>query len=190
IIALVAHRNRTLSWVIAWVAIIASLVMSWTVAINVLTRGAHELEEHPVQIASSVDWLPLGDYFQGEWFRVGVVVDPLDAIMLLMVSTATTRIFVYSVGYHNWGHGLGKHKGEPQHDMTEEPLLARFFGYMALFGGSMLLLTVADNLLMLFIGWELMGFCSYSLIGFWYARQYPDPAEMPIPRIPPRYAAV
>ena len=190
VIALVAHRNRTLSWVVAWIAIISSLVMSWTVALNVLTRGAHTLEEHPVQVSSMIDWLPLGDYFQGQWLKIGVVVDPLDAIMLLMVSTATTMIFIYSVGYHNWGHGLGKHKGEPQHDMTEDPLLARFFGYMSLFGGSMLLLTVADNLLLLFIAWELMGFCSYSLIGFWYARQYPDPAEMPIPRIPPRKAAV
>src|SRR5690606_35784255 len=135
VIALFAHRNRTLSWMIAWAAIIGSLIMSWTVAINVLSRGVHELEEHPVQISSQIHWLPLGDYFQGEWFKIGVVVDPLDAIMLLMVSVATTMIFVYSVGYHNWGHGLGKHKGEPQHDMTEEPLLARFFGYMSLFGG-------------------------------------------------------
>ena len=190
VIALGAYRSRTLSWMIAWAAIFGSLIMSWTVAINVLTRGLHTLEEHPVQISSQINWLPLGDYFQGQWFKLGVVVDPLTAIMLLMVSLATTMIFVSSVGYHNWGHGLGKHKGEPQHDMTEEPLLARFFGYMSLFGGSMLLLVVADNLLMLFIGWELMGFCSYSLIGFWYARQYPDPAEMPIPRIPPRYAAV
>ena len=126
LIALVAHRNRTLSWVVAWVAI------------TVLTRGLHELEEHPVQVAGALDWLPLGDFFQGQWFRMGVNVDPLGAIMLLMVSLATTMIFIYSVGYHNWGHGLGKHVGEPQHDMTEEPLLARFFGYMCLFGGSML----------------------------------------------------
>ncbi len=190
IIALFAHRNRTLSWMLAWAAIISSLIMSWTVAISVLTRGVHELEEHPAQITSAIDWLPLGDFFQGQWLRMGVVVDPLDAIMLLMVSLAITMIFIYSVGYHNWGHGLGRHKGEPQHDMTEEPLLARFFGYMCLFAGSMLLLVVADNLLLLFIGWELMGFCSYSLIGFWYAREYPDPAEMSIPRIPPRTASV
>ncbi|MBP9501376.1 MAG: NADH-quinone oxidoreductase subunit L [Candidatus Promineofilum sp.] len=190
LIALFVHRNRTLSWMLAWVAIISSLIMSWTVAINVLTRGVHELDTHPVQISSGVDWLPLGDFFQGQWFRIGVAIDPLDAIMLLMVSLAVTMIFIYSVGYHNWGHGLGMHKGEPQHDMTEDPLLARFFAYMCLFGGSMLLLVVADNLLLLFIGWELMGFCSYSLIGFWYARQYPDPADMPIPRIPPRKAAI
>ena len=188
IIALLAWRNRTLSWVIAWVAIISSLIMSWTVAINVLGVGLHELEEHPVQIASSLAWLPLGDFYAGEWLRMGVSVDALTAVMLIMVSFATTMIFIYSVGYHNWGHGLGKHIGEPQHDMTEEPLLARFFGYMCLFGGSMLLLVVADNLLLLFVGWELMGFCSYSLIGFWYARNYPEHQE--IARIPPRSAAV
>ena len=187
IIALFAWRSRTLSWIIAWVAIISSLIMSWTVAINVLGRGLHTLEEHPEQIAGAINWLPLGDFYQGQWLKMGVAVDPLGAIMLLMVSFATTMIFVYSVGYHNWGHGLGKHKGEPQHDMTEEPLLARFFGYMCLFGGSMLLLVVADNLLLLFVGWELMGFCSYSLIGFWYARNYPEHQE--IARIPPREAA-
>jgi len=187
IIALFAWRSRTLSWILAWVAIISSLVMSWTVAISVLGRGVLTLEEHPEQIAGAVHWLPLGDFFQGQWLKMGVAVDPLGAIMLLMVSFATTMIFVYSVGYHNWGHGLGKHKGEPQHDMTEEPLLARFFGYMCLFGGSMLLLVVADNLLLLFVGWELMGFCSYSLIGFWYARNYPEHQE--ISRIPPREAA-
>lgn len=190
IIALVAHRNRTLSWVIAWIAIMSSLVLSWTVSLNVLTSSLHELEEHPVQISSTIDWLPLGDYYQGEWLQIGVAVDPLTAIMLLMVSTATTMIFIYSVGYHNWGHGLGKHKGEPQHDMTEEPLLARFFGYMCLFGGAMLMLVVSDNLLLLFIAWEIMGFCSYALIGFWYAREYPDPKDMPIPRIPPRKASI
>ncbi|CUS04572.2 NADH-quinone oxidoreductase chain L [Candidatus Promineifilum breve] len=188
LIALFVHRNRTLSWMLAWVAIISSLIMSWTVAINVLGRGLHALEEHPVQVAGALDWLPLGDFFEGQWFRMGVNVDPLGAIMLMMVSLATTMIFIYSVGYHNWGHGLGKHKGEPQHDMTEEPLLARFFGYMCLFGGSMLLLVVADNLLLLFFGWELMGFCSYSLIGFWYARNYPEQQE--IKRIPPRQAAI
>ncbi len=188
IIALFAWRNRTLSWILAWVAIFSSLVMSWIVGLSVLGQGLHALEEHPVQISSMVNWLPLGDFYQGQWLRLGVAVDPLGAIMLLMVSFATTMIFVYSVGYHNWGHGLGRHKGEPQHDMTEEPLLARFFGYMCLFGGSMLLLVVADNLLLLFIGWELMGFCSYSLIGFWYARNYPEHQE--ITRIPPRAAAV
>jgi NADH-quinone oxidoreductase subunit L len=188
IIALIAHRSRTLSWVLAWVGAITSLVMSWIVGLSVLGVGVHELEEHPVQIAGSIDWLPVGNYLEGTWLRMGVAVNPIGAVMLMMVSFTVTMIFIYSVGYHNWGHGLGTHKGEPQHDMTEDPLLARFFGYMSLFAGSMLLLVVADNLLLLFIGWELMGFCSYSLIGFWYARNYPP--EMTIPHITPRQAGV
>ncbi len=192
IIALFAWRSRTLSWVLSWVAIIGSLIMSWIVAFSVLGVGVHELEEHPQQIASSINWLPIGNFLEGTWLEMGVAVDPLGAVMLLMVSFAVTMIFIYSVGYHNWGHGLGTHIGEPQHDMTEEPLLARFFGYMSLFAGSMLLLVVADNLLLLFIAWELMGFCSYSLIGFWYARQYPELPEdsTAIPHIPPRSASV
>ena len=95
IIALFAWRSRTLSWIIAWVAIIGSLIMSWTVAITVLGRGVHVLEEHPQQVASAVHWLPLGDFFQGQWLKMGVAVDPLGAIMLLMVSFATTMIFIY-----------------------------------------------------------------------------------------------
>jgi NADH-quinone oxidoreductase subunit L len=188
IIALVAHRSRTLSWILAWAGVITSLVLSWIVALSVLGVGVHELEEHPVQIAGALDWLPVGNYLEGTWLRMGVAVDPIGAVMLMMVSFAVTMIFIYSVGYHNWGHGLGTHKGEPQHDLTEEPLLARFFGYMSLFAGSMLLLVVADNLLLLFVGWELMGFCSYSLIGFWYARNYPP--DIDIPHITPRQAAV
>jgi NADH-quinone oxidoreductase subunit L len=188
IIALVAHRSRTLSWILAWVGAFTSLALSWIVGLSVLGVGVHELEEHPVQIASSFDWLPVGNYLEGTWLRMGVAVDPIGAVMLMMVSFTVTMIFIYSVGYHNWGLGLGTHRGEPQHDMTEEPLLGRFFGYMSLFAGSMLLLVVADNLLLLFIGWELMGFCSYSLIGFWYARNYPP--EIDIPHITPRQAAV
>ena len=54
--------------------------------------------------------------------------------------------------------------------------MARFFAFMSLFAGGMLVLVVANNLLLLFIGWEVMGLCSYLLIGFWYAREYePDP---------------
>ena len=136
IIALVAYRSRTLSWILAWAGVISSLVMSWIVGLSVLGVGVHELEEHPDQIASSIDWLPIGNYLDGTWLRMGVAVDPLGAVMLMMVSFAVTMIFIYSVGYHNWGNGLGTHIGEPQHDMTEEPLLARFFGYMSLFAGS------------------------------------------------------
>ncbi len=188
VIMLFANRNRTLSWVLAWLGVFSSLILGWTVALNVATTDLHHLETHPTVVASAIDWLPVGDYFQGTWLKMGVAVDPLTAVMLIMVTFAVTMIFVYSVGYHNWGAPLGKVLGVPNH-LQEEPLLGRFFAYMSLFAGAMLLLVVADNLLLLFVGWEIMGFCSYSLIGFWHARDYHLNPEN-IPHIPPRAAAV
>ena len=187
LIVLFTNRNRTLSWILAWVGVFSSLILSWTVALSTFAEGAHHLEEHPVFIADSVNWLPFGAEVEN-WLRMGVAVDPLTAVMLIMVSFAVMMIFIYSVGYHNWGQPLGKILGVPNH-LQEEPLLARFFAYMSLFAGAMLLLVVADNLLLLFIGWEIMGFCSYSLIGFWHARDYHLDPEA-IPHISPRKAAI
>lgn len=124
------------------------------------------------------------EFGSGTWFRLGVAVDPLSAIMLFMVPFAVSMIFIYSVGYHNWGQKNGTFLGIPNHGM-QEPLIGRFFAMMSLFAGAMLILVVSDNLLFLFVGWEIMGFCSYSLIGFWYARTYDDPK-----RTPPRYASI
>lgn len=193
LIVLFTKHNRTLSWSLAWGGVIASLVLGWTLAFNMFgvyladdVRHPHELLEHPVQVASSIEWLPIGNF--ANWLKMGVSVDPLTAVMLFMVPFAVFMIFIYSVGYHNYGQPRGEVLGVPNHGQ-EEPLLSRFFAYMSLFAGAMLLLVVADNLLLLFIGWEIMGFCSYSLIGFWYARDYhlgPDD----IPHIPPRQAAI
>lgn len=184
LIVLFTKHNRTLSWMLAWAGIISSLVMGWIVAFDLLLDDVHHLAEHPVAISSAVDWIPFGDYAKGLWLRMGVAVDPLTAIMLIMVPFATTMIFIYSVGYHNYGKPRGTVLGSPNHG-KEEPLISRFFAFMSLFAGAMLTLVVADNLLLLFVGWEVMGFCSYALIGFWYSRNYDDPKK-----IPPRKAAI
>ena len=173
---------------VAWAGVFTALILGWIVALNVAAEDIHHLEEHPTVVESAIAWIPIGDFFEGTWIEIGVAVDPLTSVMLIMVTFAITMIFIYSVGYHNWGAPLGKILGVPNH-LQEEPLLSRFFAFMSLFAGAMLLLVVADNLLLLFVGWEIMGFCSYSLIGFWYARDYhlgPDD----IPHIPPRKAAV
>ncbi|MEM9775570.1 MAG: NADH-quinone oxidoreductase subunit L [Chloroflexota bacterium] len=128
-------------------------------------------------------WAP-SETKSGEWFRIGVSVDPLTAVMLFMVPFAVFMIFIYSVGYHNFGKPEGTILGIPNHGM-QEPLFGRFFAMMSLFAGAMLILVVSDNLLTIFVGWEIMGFCSYSLIGFWYARSYDDPK-----RTPPREASI
>ncbi|WP_420631074.1 NADH-quinone oxidoreductase subunit L [Candidatus Leptofilum sp.] len=195
LIVLFTKHNRTLSWGLAWAGVIASLVISWTIAFHMFgiylnddISHPHELLEHPVQIADTVDWLPIGDYAEGTWLELGVSVDPLTAVMLFMVPFAVFMIFIYSVGYHNYGKPPGTVRGTPNHG-KEEPMFSRFFALMSLFAGAMLLLVVSDNLLMLFIGWEIMGFCSYSLIGFWYARDYHlEPGD--IPHISPRKAAI
>ncbi|HFE66252.1 MAG TPA: NADH-quinone oxidoreductase subunit L [Chloroflexi bacterium] len=196
LIALFTHRNRTLSWMIAWTGVIAALILGWTVAGSMSARffeNPEEVLEHPVQVASSIDWIPVGSCVVEEagncesWIDAGVAVDGLTAVMLFMVTFTVFMIFVYSVGYHNFGQPRGTHPGVPNHG-KEDPIFSRFFAYMSLFAFGMLLLVTSDNLLFLFIGWEIMGFCSYSLIGFWYAREYhlgPDD----IPHIPPYLAA-
>jgi NADH-quinone oxidoreductase subunit L len=187
LIVLFTNRNKTLSWLLAWAGVFLALLLGWVVALNVIVSfigDPHHLVEHPTVVESSVAWLPIGPFFN--WLRIGVSVDALTSIMLIMVTTTITAIFIYSVGYHRWHEGPGSHPvpGEPNHD-GEEPLFSRFFAFMSLFAGAMLVLVVSDNLLTLFVGWELMGLCSYLLIGFWYARKYDDPSK-----IPPRTAAV
>jgi len=94
----------------------------------------------------------------GDWIRsgglhvpLGFRVDRLSGVMLLIVTGVGTLIHVYSIGY-----------------MREDPGYSRFFAYLNLFMAAMLVLVLADNLVLLFLGWEGVGLCSYLLIGFWY----------------------
>ncbi len=197
LIALFTNKNRTLSWVVAWAGVIVALLLSFTVVFSMVSTflfHEEELLHHPVQIAKAIDWIPVGPCVIDVgnnclgWIDMGVAVDGLTAVMLIMVPIAVFMIFVYSVGYHNYGKPRGTHPGVPNHG-KEDPIFSRFFGYMSLFAAGMLILVVTDNLLGLFIGWELMGFCSYSLIGFWYAREYPHLGPDDIKHIPPYDAA-
>ena len=83
-----------------------------------------------------------------------------------MVPFVCLMIFIYSKGYM----GLGTDQVDPRY--------SRFFAYISLFACGMLGLIVSDNLLTLFIFWEIMGLCSYLLIGFWYEKSYPDPNKI------------
>ena len=169
-----------MSHTIAIGSVLIAFVLAQIVFWNVIGDGAR-LAEHP--IASSFAWLPTAT---GP-LTMGVRVDPLTAIMLFMVPLTVLMIFIYSTGYSNF-----QKPRDPQHDQPgypphhgSEPLYSRFFGFLSLFAAGMLTLVVADNVLMIFIGWEVMGLCSYLLIGFWYARTYPDPNK-----ITPREAGV
>ncbi|MBI5956715.1 MAG: NADH-quinone oxidoreductase subunit L [Chloroflexi bacterium] len=95
-------------------------------------------------------WISAGDF----QVNFALQVDPLSAVMLLVVSGVSFLIHVYSTGY-----------------MAEDRGYARYFTYLNLFVFSMLLLVTANNFLVLYVGWELVGLCSYLLIGFWYERK-------------------
>ena len=85
---------------------------------------------------------------------IGFLIDPLTAIMLIVVTTVSLLVHIYSSGY-----------------MHGDPGYYRFFSYLSLFTFSMLMLVMGNNLLQLYFGWEAVGLCSYFLIGFWYEKK-------------------
>lgn len=95
-------------------------------------------------------WIRAGDFH----VSASLLVDPLSLVMALVVTGVGFLIHVYSVGY-----------------MHDDPGYARYFAYLNLFAAAMLLLVLANNLLVMFVGWEGVGLCSYLLIGFWYEKQ-------------------
>ena len=95
-------------------------------------------------------WIPIGSL----QLNVAFLLDPLSAVMILVVSGVGFLIHVYSIGY-----------------MAHDPGIKRFFIYLNLFMFSMLTLVLADNLILLFIGWEGVGLCSYLLISFWFTKK-------------------
>jgi NADH-quinone oxidoreductase subunit L len=100
-------------------------------------------------------WITVGDFDVSLALRA----DPLSSLMTLVVSGVGFLIHVYSVGY-----------------MAEDERFTRFFTQLNLFAFSMLLLVLGNNFLVLFVGWELVGLCSYLLIGFWFEREAPAEA--------------
>lgn len=148
IIVLFTSRSRILSHIVALSGIVIAWVLSMIEFVKVVWASDVELGREV--FGSTIDWLTLGT----ATFRMGVLVDPLTAYMLLMVPLTCLLIFIYSLGY-----------------MRDDPHNTRFFAFISLFAGAMLTLVLADNLLMLFVGWEVMGLCSYLLIGFWFHKK-------------------
>jgi len=94
-------------------------------------------------------WLTSGTYT----FEVGFLIDTLTATMMLVVTSVSLMVHIYTIGY-----------------MQDDPGYNRFFSYISLFTFSMLMLVMANNFMQLFFGWEAVGLVSYLLIGFWYTR--------------------
>jgi len=158
IIVLFTQGNRKLSHSLS----IGSMVLSWLVGWGVVFSAIStpHLGEHPVH--KSVPWFETGTTV----FEIGYWIDPLMAIALFMVPFVCLMIFIYAVGYMGYG--------------TDEvdPNYSRFFAYIALFATGMLGLVISENLLTLFMSWEIMGLCSYLLIGFWFQKNYDDPNKI------------
>ena len=130
---------------LAALSTIAALTAS-TVLASVTLRG---VIVHHGAVFLSWDWLSYG----GATIQMGLLVDPLTAVMLVVVTSVSLLIQIYSVGY-----------------MHGDPGFARYFAYMSLFTASMLGLTLSSNIVQLYAFWELVGVSSYLLIGFWHDR--------------------
>ncbi|MDF1797766.1 MAG: NADH-quinone oxidoreductase subunit L [Planctomycetota bacterium] len=136
--------------VLAMVGSFIVAVMAWSSlkGLDVAARAAG--------IESSVwHWIDLGPFA----IDLSMVVDPLSAVMILVITGVGLLIHIYSSGYI---------KGDPG--------FAKFFAYLNLFVAMMLILVLSSNLVGLFVGWEGVGLCSYLLIGFWYDKGWPAEA--------------
>jgi len=154
--ALTALIGRRLGKNAHWIPVLGILavwVIAMTLVFNVLTGVAPLLagseETHGYAIVL-FNWIPAGDFV----VDVGILIDPLTAALLIVVTTIGLLVHVYSIGY-----------------MSHDPGYWRFFAYLNLFMFSMLLLVLSDSWLVTFVAWELVGLSSYLLIGFWYRKR-------------------
>ena len=126
-------------------AILAGFALFWFVLLGFLDGGVY---------GSSVRWLSIG----ATKLTWGVHIDAISVTMLGLVTFVALLVQVYSLGYM-------------RHDGHDDPGLGRYFAFHSLFAAAMLALVLADNLVFLYIAWELVGLGSYLLIGFWYERR-------------------
>ena len=139
-------QRRFGKWVISLFAC-APVLISFLLSLKVFLDLSGLNPEQRFLVDRLYSWLSLGT------LKVDVAfwVDPLSSVMILVVTGVGGLIHIYSIGY-----------------MHEDRSYWRYFAFLNLFTFAMLLLVTADNLLLMFVGWEGVGFCSYALIGFWY----------------------
>ena len=101
-------------------------------------------------VVKMFEWAAAGDFH----LEMGYIVDPLTSMMLVVVTTVAFLVMIYTDGY-----------------MAHDPSYVRFYAYLSLFSSSMLGLVISPNLVQVYVFWELVGMCSYLLIGFWYDRK-------------------
>jgi NADH-quinone oxidoreductase subunit L len=145
VIAAVGKKTREQGGYIAVSFVGASFILSVLTVLEVMARSAAHLPPYE----TSTGWI----VFQNFSLEMGILVDPLSALMLIVVSFVGLLVVVYSLGYMHGDAGL-----------------RRYFAEISLFIGVMLGLVLANNYLQVYMFWELVGLCSYLLIGFWYQK--------------------
>ncbi len=146
VMALLSQPRRKSSATLAIGSLCFSLLLSLVAFGHVLVGWAHGAA---VRETVNFTWIQVGKTN----VDLGWVLDPLSAVMLVMVALVGLLIFIYSIGY-----------------MEHDENFTRFFCFMSLFAGAMLGVVIANSLLLLFMFWELVGLTSYLLIGFWYQK--------------------
>ena len=140
------NRNPRVSGMIACVAVATSFLLVLAVFFQLIGLPAGERSVDVVVYS----WITTGTFA----VDVAFLIDPLSTVMMLVVTGVGLLIHVYSIGY-----------------MGKDTCCVRYFSYLNLFMFAMLILVMGDNFLLMFVGWEGVGLCSYLLIGFWCERQ-------------------
>ena len=149
-------------------AILAGLFGTGFLGRPIGRRGSHIITILGVLISTVGSVIVLGDVLDGHTYdgtvytwsligqtslEIGFLIDPLSAMMMVVVTSVSLMVHIYTIGY-----------------MADDPGYQRFFSYISLFTFSMLMLVMSNNMVQLFFGWEAVGLVSYLLIGFWYTR--------------------
>jgi len=143
-IAVLTQKRRGIAAGLAIGSMFVSFLLAMCAFSHVLVLRTHGLPDLQV---FNFHWLQFGQ----QWLSLGWMIDPLTVLMLLMVTFVGLLIFIFSVGY-----------------MAHDENFTRFFCFLALFASAMLGVIIANNLLLLFMCWEVVGLTSYLLIGFWF----------------------
>ena len=141
--------GRLLGDSVGWVGVLA-VAASFAGAVMTFLEVVSRHSEERSFIVDVYEWMTVGSFS----VSIDFLIDPLSSTMLLVVTGVGLLIHIYSIGY-----------------MHGDERFPRFFAYLNLFMASMLILVLANNVLLLYVGWEGVGLCSYLLIGFWFERR-------------------
>ncbi len=147
----IARVSRKLVGIISSIGLVVSFLLSLKMLLDMVNGVIN------TPLDAELEWLNLKD-ITGGIVGFGVLLDSLSLFMITVITFVSMLIFIFSIGY-----------------MAEEEDIGRYWFWMNIFVSAMLLLVLSDNLIQLFITWEIVGICSWALISFWYKSKAPSP---------------